>query len=375
MDLIVSGLGRNGQFIAFLMWISHIICTTVTRAGLGIPSVRMYCAPLNYSNNLQTIYKLANTRNRLVRAIGIANARVQKNCLRDDEINAAINIYKRGNMPQQCLEVINMAKKNGSPMKQEYYQNVIAAFGRQGDYSTAHDLFLEGKAIPCLEGKKDRMHAMYNAMIAAFAKASGGSKWEEALALYNEMDSSGSNLQPTSPTHNSMLLAFANGGQWDTMVEWFHAMDARMKTNVTYRVFIDRCAETGDIELALKALEEAKINKLPQILPVYNAIINLYVQNGHYKASWEMYRAMQASHEKPSRFTYTVLLRAAAEHKQWTDMVDIVHTARLVGILLDAEVTHMAVRVCIENDKADVGHVIRHHVLHTEDRKKSRRSV
>mmetsp|Transcript_40218 Transcript_40218/g.79274 ORF Transcript_40218/g.79274 Transcript_40218/m.79274 type:complete len:89 (+) Transcript_40218:1-267(+) len=72
-----------------------------------------------------------------------------------------------------------------------------------------------------------------NALISAMEKAPGGSQWEKALEVFQEMNRRG--VEPNTVTFNALISAMGKapgGSQWERAVEVFEELVEEMERTI-----------------------------------------------------------------------------------------------------------------------------------------------
>ena len=140
--------------------------------------------PVLRTSILRETYKNAKAERQLLpEAVKLASSMLSLGTITKENALDALNIFKLGQCPAKCVEVISALNSAGLTASMYHYSTAIATCRNGRDWRKALSLFEEmaQKGI-----KQDTIS--YNATISACEK---GRQWVKALELFHEMERKG----------------------------------------------------------------------------------------------------------------------------------------------------------------------------------------
>ncbi|KNC74323.1 hypothetical protein SARC_13127 [Sphaeroforma arctica JP610] len=277
-----------------------------------------------------------------------------------------MKIYKLAGKPDRCNAVLEYMIKCKMSVDRETYLPVVSSYGSAGDYAQASRLFEESRE---LKGRNKRPQ-LYSAMIGACANARDGSKWMEAIGLFEEMRQN--DILITASNHNAVIGALVKGERYAAAKEWYKQLEPMQKTRVVFSIMSKASMETDDLDLARSILKEAtghadeafkkavaaRVLMNYPITDVYNAVLSIYLNRRDIDKAMGLFEKMNTHKYKstatPNSQTYSILLVYSANELLWDDLISAAQMARAnFSYILPYAYKH-AVSACKEHHRDDL---------------------
>ncbi|CAK9085344.1 Pentatricopeptide repeat-containing protein At5g61400, partial [Durusdinium trenchii] len=120
-------------------------------------------------------------------------------------------------------------------------------------------------------------------------------------------------FMPSVTTYNTLLLAFARGGDLRAAQQWLRRMVALTEepNEVTYRILIQCCAQAGDLLSAAGYLEEMEAQHLTVDVTTRNILANAAAEAGDAAFAKEFWQQLMTSTTTtPDAFSFNAVLKA-----------------------------------------------------------------
>jgi len=161
---------------------------------------------------------------------------------------------------------------------------------------------------------------------------------EAACELVAEMQSLG--LRPDTYTYNSLLKGLM---LQSTPVQ--HAMpvlesmyNAGLAPNrSTYTLLLAACTESGQIDIAIKLLEQLRASGIEFDFKLYHQLVRCFARNGHLARAHAFLREMQrrGGALAPTIATYSIMLRAMVDHDDLSCVESVLKDMVAAGVQAD----------------------------------------
>ncbi|CAK9107733.1 unnamed protein product [Durusdinium trenchii] len=119
-------------------------------------------------------------------------------------------------------------------------------------------------------------------------------------------------FMPSVTTYNTLLLAFARGGDLRAAQQWLRRMVALTEepNEVTYRILIQCCAQAGDLLSAAGYLEEMEAQHLTVDVTTRNILANAAAEAGDAAFAKEWLQSLRSTTTTPDAFSFNAVLKA-----------------------------------------------------------------
>lgn len=231
---------------------------------------------------------------------------------------AAMRAALAGNMLDKAIAVWEDAEKEGHrDIDCRLCTTFIEVCTRRGDTDNALSMYRRMRQSP--PGSK--MSPTVHAYTAAMRAAADGGRWEEALAIWDDMQAAG--CKPTGHAYSAVISACATGGEWQKAVSLFDEMLAwSIKPDVvSCTALVTALGTDGQWERAEKVVEWMLRNDIRPNVRTYTALVAALANAKQWHKATDIVKRMR-SHSlgqgvEPNAYTYSALLKAMGDHGKW----------------------------------------------------------
>ncbi|KAL5995009.1 hypothetical protein ACLOJK_025067 [Asimina triloba] len=169
-----------------------------------------------------------------------------------------------------------------------------------------------GDARQLFDGMRKRDVVVWNAMVAGYAKMGD---MENATSLFEQMP------ERNVISWTAMISGYAQMNRPNEAIEIFHRMQLTdiEPDEISMLAVLSACADLGALELGEWAHNYINKHRLNKIVPLRNALIDMYAKSGNIGKALEVFKNM----EHRSVITWTTMIAGLALHGLGVEALDM----------------------------------------------------
>ena len=246
--------------------------------------------------------------------------------------NSVLDAFARSSDWQKAADVMREMERGGHELHARSYRGVVVAAANAGDWRTAWRFF---KRMVSSGVRKSSRSPVIFSSVAVVCGAAG--RWEEALETLRLAARQG--MTPTLIAYNATLGAMGKAGEWQEaqrlLNEMRHRSSARSPQSsgaalpvrgaaapdvYSYTSVIDAFAKAGELERALRILEDMRHARVRPSLATLNALVSACRSGGQWQRALAIVEEMRRSGIEPDDQSLTLIVAACEAQGEWEEV-------------------------------------------------------
>ncbi|KAJ4839412.1 hypothetical protein Tsubulata_016867 [Turnera subulata] len=224
----------------------------------------------------------------------------------------------------------------------------------------AHDLMVDvlGKARQMdqmwglLEELRPGNLVTFNTVGKAMRRFTGARRWEDAVRLFDELETYG--LEKNTESMNLLLDTLCKEGEVVRARAIFLELKPHIPPDVsTFHIFIFGWCKAYRVEEAYWTLAEMRGNGYHPSVVSYSMIIQFYCRREKYDRVYDLLNVMESNGCPPNVVTYTTILCSLSKSQRFDEALEIAERVRRSGCKVDAFFYNALIHVLGNSGRVD----------------------